>query len=316
MATIPAETTEFLAGLLQKCGQYGFLTLTAIHPDGNHSTPSRHIPIDDKSTINDALRRLFVANQMGWGAYVGMGLRRSDLGRWRRGGNAAVLALPALFADVDDPSESALNRIRNFKPPPSCITYTGGGFHVFWWLSDLLYDLKLAANLLRAIGKELGGDPMSNSQILRLVGSKNTKPKRNGARCQIIEYRAMRYHPTDFSLPVCIPEKPPKSSTQRRSRNQTSVGQKRLNPALVQAVIDRLMHSYDGYYRRGAPPWLAARCPRFHERDRPGQHFSFNPSLGVGICQGRHSRMLMKELCSHLNLRPEDYGGIYTWDGI
>jgi hypothetical protein len=314
MATIPAETTEFLAGLLQKCGQYGFLTLTAIHPDGNHSTPSRHIPIDDKSTINDALRRLFVANQMGWGAYVGMGLRRSDLGRWRRGGNAAVLALPALFADVDDPSESALNRIRNFKPPPSCITYTGGGFHVFWWLSDLLYDLKLAANLLRAIGKELGGDPMSNSQILRLVGSKNTKPKRNGARCQIIEYRAMRYCPTDFSLPVCVPEKPPKRSTLRRSRNQTSVGQKHLNPVLVQAVIDCLVHSYDGFDRRNG--WIGARCPQHHERDRPGQHFSFNPSLGIGICLGKHQKMLMKELCSLLSLKPEDYGGIYTWDGI
>jgi hypothetical protein len=315
MATIPAETTEFLAGLLQECGQSGFLTLTAIHPDGNHSTPSRHITIDDKIAINDALQKLLVTNQMGWGAYVGIGLRKSNLGRWRRGGNAAVLALPALFADVDDRSETALNRIRNFKPSPSCITYTGGGFHVFWWLSDLLYDLKLAANLLRAIGKELGGDPMSISQILRIPGSINTKSKRNGARCQIIDYRATRYHPIDFSLPD-IPENPPKQSTptRRRSCNQTSVGQKHLNPALVQAVIDRLMHSYDGFDRRNG--WIGSRCLRHHERDRPGQHFSFNPSLGVGICQGRHKKMLLKELCSLLSLKPEDYGGIYTWDGI
>ncbi|MBT7790900.1 MAG: hypothetical protein HN757_18740 [Calditrichaeota bacterium] len=105
-------------------------------------------------------------------------------------------------------------------------------------------------------------------------------------------------------LPVSIPEELPKRPIprQRRSRNQVHVGQKRLNPVLVQAVVDRLMYSYDGYYRRGAPPWLAARCPRFHERDRPGQHFSFNPSLGVGICLGRHKRMLLKELCGLLSL--------------
>jgi hypothetical protein len=169
MAAIPKETTEFLAGLLQKCGQSGFLTLTAIHPDGNRSTPSRHIAIHNQKGIKEGLQKLYAANQMGWGAYVSIGLRQCNLGRWRRGGNADVLALPALFADVDDRSETALNRIRNFKPPPSCITFTGGGFHAFWWLSNLLYDLKLAANLLRAIGKELGGDPMSNSQILCML---------------------------------------------------------------------------------------------------------------------------------------------------
>jgi hypothetical protein len=317
MTTIPAETTKFLAGLLQKCGQSGFLTLTAIHPDGNRRTPSRHVAIHDQTAINDVLQKLFVANQMGWGAYVSIGLRQCNLGRWRRGGNVDVLALPALFADVDDRSETALNRIRNFNPPPSCITFTGGGFHVFWWLSDLLYDLKLAARLLRAIGKELGGDPMSNSQILRIPGSINTKSKRNGALCRIVEIHDWRYSPVEFPLPMRSPNRPSSTSIpKQRVSYRTDTGQKRLNPVLVQVVIDRLMQSYGGYYRHGSSPWIAARCPQFHERDRPGQHFSFNPSLGIGICLGKHGRMLLKDVCSHLNLMPKDYGGIYTWEGI
>ena len=125
-----ADTTQFLAELLRNCRplpQPAFLTLTAIHPDGFHRTPSRHLPIDDKIALNDALQQLLTANQMGWGAYVAIALRQSNLGRWRRGGNNAVLALPALYADVDDSSEITLNRIRSFRPPPSCIVFTGGG---------------------------------------------------------------------------------------------------------------------------------------------------------------------------------------------
>jgi hypothetical protein len=301
MAAIPRESTEFLAGLLQNCEQPGFLTLTAIHPDGDHRTPSRHIPINDKSTLNDALQRLFVANQMGWGAYVGMGLRNRKLGRWRRGGNADVLALPALFADVDDSSETALNRIRNFRPPPSCINFTGGGFHSYWWLSESLYDLKLAANLLRVVSKELHGDPMSVSQILRLVGTRNTKPRRNNALCRIVEIHDRRYVPDDFNWLL----RKPNRSTQTVPVSHSTT----LNPVLIHTVTDILYRDYRGFDRRNG--WIGALCPLQHERDRPGQHFSFNPQRALGVCQGRHGRLLLKTLCAALHINPQDYGGLY-----
>ena len=300
MANIPAETNTFLAGLLRNCEQPGFLTLTAIHPDGNHRTPSRHIPINGKSALNDALQRLFGANQMGWGAYVGMGLRKHNLGRWRRGGNADVLALPALFTDVDDRSETALNRIRAFKPPPSCINFTGGGFHALWWLWKPLYDLTLAANLLRAIGKELGGDPMSVSQVLRMVGSHNTKSGRNGALCRIEEIHDWRCVPDDFNW---LLQKSHQSAPTTFSHSTS------LNPVLIHAVTDILYRDYRGFDRRNG--WIGSLCPLQHKRDRPGQHFSFNPSIGLGKCLGRHNFLILKDLCAALNINPQDYGGLY-----
>lgn len=301
MASIPAETTEFLAGLWRNRNQPGVLTLTVIHPDGNHRTPSRHIPVNDKSALNDALQKLFSANQMGWGAYLGMGLRNRNLGRWRRGGNADVLAIPALFADVDDPSDLALHRIRNFRPPPSCITITGGGYHSYWWLVEPLYDFKLAANLLRVIGKGLHGDPMSVSQILRIPGSKNTKPHRNGALCRIAEIHDRRYVPDDFNWLLRKPN---------RTRQTIPVSHSTtLNPVLIRVVTDILYRDYRGFDRRNG--WIGALCPLEHNRDRPGQHFSFNPQRALGVCQGRHGRLLLKTLCAAFNINPQDYGGLY-----
>ena len=60
------------------------LTLTAIHPDGKHPTPSRHIPLYDKVALHNALPDLDQANALGWGAYFAVGLRRPGLTRWQR----------------------------------------------------------------------------------------------------------------------------------------------------------------------------------------------------------------------------------------
>ena len=123
------DTLAFLDVLLARCGSYrdsACLTLTAMHPDGQHPTPSRHIPLDAPLVLQDALNRLDEANRQGWGAFFGVGLRKMGLTRWRRGGEADVIALPALFADVDDPAQDALDRLQDAVPVPSCITATGG----------------------------------------------------------------------------------------------------------------------------------------------------------------------------------------------
>ena len=304
MATIPQDSTRFLSSLLQtgyRFGQPAYLTLTAIHPDGNRPIPSRHIAITNIATRQDALRRLLLANQMGWGAYLAIGLRKGNLGRWRRGGNAEVLALPALYTDLDDPSATALELLRSFRPLPSCITFTGGGFHAYWWLAQPLFDLDLAARLLRTIGRELKGDPMSISQILRLPGSVNTKPKRNRARCRIVELQNYRYTPENFNRLLPKADSPVRSGPYRPAPT--------MNPALIQAVVATLYRQYGGFDRHNG--WIGALCPLGHKRDRPGQHFSFNPKLALGVCQGRHQRILLKALCAAINLNPQDYGGLY-----
>jgi hypothetical protein len=120
------DTLTFLEALFAPCEQ-GFLTFTAIHPDGQHPTPSRHIPLSDRACLTHTLERLTAANRAGWGAYIGVAPRRTDLGRWRRGRKENLLALPALFADIDRSPEIVLREIRNFQPAPSCIVASGQG---------------------------------------------------------------------------------------------------------------------------------------------------------------------------------------------
>ena len=123
------QRQAFFDALFAYCTEYtdACLTLTAIHPDGQHPTPSRHIPLVDQVTLREALTQLDQANALGWGAYFAVGLRHSGLTRWQRGGAANVVALPALFVDVDDPSIEALTLLQCATPPPSCIVASGGG---------------------------------------------------------------------------------------------------------------------------------------------------------------------------------------------
>ena len=204
---------------MARCATYqhtACLTLTAIHPDGQHRTPSRHVPLDQPDLLREALTRLLAANAQGWGAFVAMGLRRRGLSRFRRGGEADLLALPALFVDVDDPSPDTLRRLQAIQPEPSCITFTGGGFHAYWWLDEPLADMQLARQLLRGLQREAGGDLLSVAQSLRLVGTRNTKPDRQGALCRIVELQP-RYYPLSAFEPLLpLPTAPPPVVRSRR----------------------------------------------------------------------------------------------------
>jgi len=185
----------FFDALFDRCTAHRqtCLTLTAIHPEGKHSTPSRHIPVHDPAALCDALTDLDRANALGWGAYFAVGLRRHGLTRWQRGGAADVVVLPALFVDVDDPSLEALARLQCAQPSPSCIVLSGGGYHAYWWLDTPTTDLQTARHLLRGLATALGGDRLSVAQSLRVPGSRNTKPSRGNALCKVLELHERRY---------------------------------------------------------------------------------------------------------------------------
>ena len=124
-----SEMETFIQDLYARCpleAQPAFLTLTAIHPDGDRPTPSRHVPLDDTRLLEQAVSRLLAANQQGWGAYLGVAPRQHNLGRWSRGGKSDLAYLPALFVDIDDP-DIALLRLGWFDLPASCILRSGRG---------------------------------------------------------------------------------------------------------------------------------------------------------------------------------------------
>lgn len=233
------ERSAFFDALLARCTDYRqtCLTLTAIHPDGKHSTPSRHIRLDDTHGLHDAFARLDAANALGWGAYFAVGLRRSGLTRWKRGGAADVVALPALFVDVDDPSVEALTRLRCAQPAPSCIVASGGGYHAYWWLDAPTTDLNAARLLLRGLAAALGGDRLSVAQSLRVVSSTNTKPSRGNALCRLIELHERRYCINNFT--AYLPHPTPRPTSQRIQSTAPYVPSAELLAQVTHALMQR-----------------------------------------------------------------------------
>ena len=299
------ETLPFLQALYGGLEE-GFITLTAIHPQRKHSAPSRHIPISNRVMLSDALADLENANTQGWGAYFAVAPRAADLGRWRRGGKRDLVSLPALWVDIDTDPAIALTRLDRFVIPPSCVVRSGGGIHGYWFIQPTS-DLAEADLALHGLAQTLSGDKTNVAQSLRLPGSINTKPARNGAICQIIDFHPeRRYHLADFKLyQVNHPIE------HRHNCNLlVPVFRSELNPSLVNAVSRCLLSEYDGYIKTNG--YLAALCPCGHCHDLPGSHFNFDTARALGRCFGRHGRLLLKDLCELLRIDPASYGGLYA----
>jgi len=269
----------FFDALFDRCTAHRqiCLTLTAIHPEGKHPTPSRHIPLDDRTALQDELAQLDRANGLGWGAYFAVGLRRHGLTRWQRGGAADVVALPALFVDVDDPSPDALIRLQCADPRPSCITFSGGGYHAYWWLDTPTTDLQAARDLLRGLAAALGGDRLSVAQSLRVPGSRNTKPSRGNALCKVLELHERRYPLEAFTDYLLCPMTKPRTAPAHSIRTPFTP-----NTDLVARIADVLTAC--GCKPRG--DWLNGACP-FPESHKHGDRhpsFGYNTKTGYGFC--------------------------------
>jgi hypothetical protein len=290
------ERSAFFNALLARCTDYRqtFLTLTTLHPDGKHSTPSRHIRLDDAPALHDAFARIEAANALGWGAYFAVGVRRPGLTRWKRGGSADVVALPAMFVDVDDPSVEALTRLRCACPAPSCIVASGGGYHAYWWLDEPTSDLTTARLLLRGLAAALGGDSLSVAQSLRLVGSVNTKPSRGNALCRLIELHDQRCCINDFT--EYLPRPPAPYPARQKGQSATSY-------VPSADLIARVAHTLLQRGGKLRSDWVNGACP-FPERHKHGDRqpsFGFNTRSGYGFCHVCGS-LLIKDLCPALGI--------------
>jgi hypothetical protein len=288
------QRQAFFDVLFTRCTQYpdARLTLTAIHPGGKHPTPSRHIPLYDKAALHNALTDLDQANALGWGAYFAVGLRRPGLTRWQRGGAADVIALPALFVDVDDSSAEALRRLQGSDPSPSCIVASGGGYHAYWWLDEPTADLPTARHLLHGMATALRGDPLSVAQSLRVPDSHNTKPMRDYALCRVLELHDHRYPLEAFQV-YRSQERTP------RHRSFSASTPISLNADTIHRVADVLLAC--GCKPRG--DWLNGACP-FPERHKHADRhpsFGYNTKTGYGFCHVCGT-LLLKDLCPLLGI--------------
>lgn len=67
-----------------------------------------------------------------------------------------VAAAGALHLDVDD--LNGIERIRSFKPKPTAVVFSGGGYQAFWLLESESEELDRVERINRAIARALGGD--------------------------------------------------------------------------------------------------------------------------------------------------------------
>jgi len=299
---VSTETLDFLKALFAPCEQ-GFLTFTAIHPDGQHPTLSRHVRVGDLAGLTRTLERLTHANRQGWGAYVAIATRKADLGRRRRGGQDDLLALPALFADIDRPPEEVLPELCGFQPAPSCVIGSGRGVHVYWLLTTPTRDMRQAKSVLRGLGATLHGDVMSPAQSMRLVGTRNTKTHAGGALCHLLElHPERRYTMDDFAqyvIPAC------KTRAARRLPPYKTPGE--LNPRVVEALADLFLAR--GYKPRGT--WLNGPCvyPQRHQHGDAHPSFGYNTASGYGFCHVCGT-LLTKDLCGAVGIDLASLGGL------
>ncbi len=305
------DTLVFLDVLFQHCAPLDTsarLTFTVIHPTSQQPSPSRHIPLDDHAVLLDTLQRLSDTNRMGWGAYFAVGLRKPGLSRWKRGGAAEVVALPAFYTDIDDPSPATLVKLRGARLPPSVIVHSGGGYHAYWILDEPTHDLNMARQVLQGLARAFGGDGLSPAQSLRLPGTVNCKPERGGAVCHLVELSDRRYRLPDFQQ--FIPPTPSPITRQPARQVSHQSDSRNLNMQLIHAITAVLYRDYAAREQRRSD-WLAALCPCGHARDSPGAHFFFHPAIGCGRCHGRHGTLRLTDLCSVLGIDAAAYGGVY-----
>jgi hypothetical protein len=206
-----------------------FLTFTMIHPSGRRRVPSRHIRGTETDAIHQTLEAMQRTNALGWGAYVGIAYRKRPLSRYRRGGKSDLLALPALFADVDRAPQTVLPSLQHVLAP-SLIVASGGGTHLYWFLRTPTTDFERAGRMLQGLARHLDADrSMTVDQILRLPGTRNTKPARQGALCRVLQASRNTYQLADFaSYEKAAPARPrllkqPLSRPRARSDHTTSV---------------------------------------------------------------------------------------------
>lgn len=214
--------TEFFAALYGKNAP-GFLNIFSIPGEESHFVKASFYGLAVKKAQELARDR---------NVYFGVGLLREALKDGKRGGANDVVAIPALWMDVDVRGDNhrtgalpntvneAIDLAYSFALPPSLIVSTGGGIHGYWlfkelWVFDSDEERRRAQSLSRRFQSFLINEAKRQkwvidntsdlARILRPVGTINHK---NGAvAVTAIEHNAdRRFSPMDFEQ--FIPEEP------------------------------------------------------------------------------------------------------------
>ncbi len=172
--------------------------------------------------------------------FFGLGLRRKKLADGKRGGDADVMTVTALCADIDVKgpahTETALPETReeaeaflNALPlRPSAVIWSGNGLHAYWILENPFViggaeEQKRITGMSHGFSRLIAGEGRKRgwkldnvadlSRALRVPGSINHKLD-GGAKCEALSFEGTRYG-TDAFLPY-KEERPAPSADRER----------------------------------------------------------------------------------------------------
>lgn len=213
----------------------GWTEVSVIHPtpsEGQPRTVTLWAYCEDKEQQAKNALRAARANIQGYGVYVGICPRKEAKTAYHRGKIKDAIGITALWCDLDS---NDITTLKAFEPQASIILATGGGFHGYWMLErpELPSDAHRLA--MRGIAKAIGADTSvcEFARVLRALGSYNTKPGRNNARCIILRWEPdRRYELRDFAH--LIEAEPPKPV-----RSADPVEYDAEIPAWIQEYLDR-----------------------------------------------------------------------------
>lgn len=202
---------EFLLTLFSGV-QDGWIEVCHIAPEGVQIYPRtviqwRPLPIS-ADTIDPNLPGIMAKNAAGYSSYFGVAVRGKHYPPEQRisektgkeytfhprGKAVDASWITCLWADVDEAGPAGYTRLNSIGYPPSIIVSSGGGWHGYWMLTRPLQITDLnrdtVKRTLKGMAKALGSDTTvaDLARVLRLPGTINTKPSRNGAICEVADY--------------------------------------------------------------------------------------------------------------------------------
>ena len=172
--------------------ELGFTQAAAPHPLNR----AKHFELGDLLELAAEAAELNATP--GVNVYLGPGIRKATTRRNTRTGAADIMALPAVWADLDD--AGSVDRAREFLSQanlqPSLVVQTGEypyqRAQLWWRFDEPEADLKEARHLLAGLAARLGGDKLviNPDRLMRLAGSIAwpLKPGRKTELTKIIEW--------------------------------------------------------------------------------------------------------------------------------
>lgn len=194
------ERIQFLNYLFGLIDQPTFIEITYIAPPG--------VEVDGPRIVTHSYRlgeqrpdwhEVERMNERGYGVYYGVTPKRRRLGRGQRSDERNTALVQALWVDVDlddgvyaSKQEACTAIGRAVHIPPGAFVDSGGGVHALWAIYPVAVTpttLPILKATLRGLAKAVRGDTSvaELARVLRLPGTTNTKPNRNGARCEVID---------------------------------------------------------------------------------------------------------------------------------